>query len=370
MCFSVQIDKYLVVKNYKFNNAKRGKAIVFSHFTFTPKLKLSDRGGTTKDVELLEKTLSNLKFDVTVYHDRLAKEISQILKNLSEVDHSDNDCLAIFVLSHGNSDTIYAYDKEYAVENLWENFLGEKCDTLCGKPKLFFLQACRGNTYDKGFTYHSDSADKDNQLDQTNSIKYHVPSTVDLLIMYSTFQKHVSWRNKSYGSWFIQSLCKGLEKFSEDKDLLFTLTAVCHLVAYGKKTYIPEENEVYEFKQMPCIASTLTKLLYFDKKNYQNLPVTRFLKDQREPLKFDEYITHTLFRLSARKTNYDKLQIFLNNNFKGHNYKIERINKAWWNSPWSKSYDLNIPNELLNMVLREIEWPKDVVVVANTKQQN
>lgn len=359
-----------MVNNYNFSHKNRGKAIVFSHYTYLPKLKLSDRRGTVKDVDALEKTLADLKFDVTVYHDRLEKEIRQILKNLSKEDHRENDCLAIVVLSHGNSDTIFAYDKEYPVDNLFENFLGENCPSLHGKPKLFFLQACRGSTYDKGFTYYADSADKDNnQLDPANLIKYHVPSTVDLLIMYSTFQKHVSWRNKSYGSWFIQSLCKGLEKF-KDKDLLHTLTGVCHLVAYGKATYIPEENETYEFKQMPCIASTLTKMLYFDKKSYKNLQVTRFEREQREPLQFDEHITHTLFRLSARKTNYYKLQRFLNSNFSGYDYKIERIEKAWWNSPWSKSYDLNIPNELLNMVLREIEWPKDVLVVANTKQEN
>lgn len=60
-------------------------------------------------------------------------------------DHTNNDCLALVVLSHGiNSSYIYAQDSLYPVETLWNSFTPNKCPSLAGKPKLFFIQViCR-----------------------------------------------------------------------------------------------------------------------------------------------------------------------------------------------------------------------------------
>lgn len=56
-------------------------------------------------------------------------------------DHSDNDCIAMVVLSHGiNSSFVYAKDNPYPVECLWSSFTADNCPSLAGKPKLFFVQ--------------------------------------------------------------------------------------------------------------------------------------------------------------------------------------------------------------------------------------
>jgi caspase 7 len=56
-------------------------------------------------------------------------------------DHSQSDCLAIVVLTHGiSSSFIYAKDNPYPVEFLWNSFTPDKCRTLAGKPKMFFVQ--------------------------------------------------------------------------------------------------------------------------------------------------------------------------------------------------------------------------------------
>lgn len=60
---------------------------------------------------------------------------------MANEDHSENDCLAMVVLSHGiNSTFVYAKDNPYPVEVLWSSFTADKCPTLAGKPKLFFVQ--------------------------------------------------------------------------------------------------------------------------------------------------------------------------------------------------------------------------------------
>jgi len=55
-------------------------------------------------------------------------------------DHSDCDCFLLVVLSHGEMGTIHARNTPYKPENLWMPFTADKCPTLAGKPKLFFLQ--------------------------------------------------------------------------------------------------------------------------------------------------------------------------------------------------------------------------------------
>jgi caspase-like apoptosis-related cysteine protease len=55
-------------------------------------------------------------------------------------DHSDCDCFALAVLSHGEKGIIHSRDTAYKPESLWEPFTGDKCPSLAGKPKLFFLQ--------------------------------------------------------------------------------------------------------------------------------------------------------------------------------------------------------------------------------------
>lgn len=56
-------------------------------------------------------------------------------------DHTNNDCLALVVLTHGiNSSYIYARDTIYPIETLWNSFTADNCPSLAGKPKLFFIQ--------------------------------------------------------------------------------------------------------------------------------------------------------------------------------------------------------------------------------------
>ena len=46
----------------------------------------------------------------------------------------------LLVLSHGELGILYASDHPYKPENLWGHFTADKCPTLAGKPKMFFIQ--------------------------------------------------------------------------------------------------------------------------------------------------------------------------------------------------------------------------------------
>lgn len=62
---------------------------------------------------------------------------------VSKENFSDADCLCIIVLTHGHiGDRIFAKDYPYRFEDLWTPFTANRCPTLAGKPKLFFIQVC------------------------------------------------------------------------------------------------------------------------------------------------------------------------------------------------------------------------------------
>lgn len=179
-------------------------------------------------------------------------------------------------MSHGGDDgKIYASDFEFDVSEIWTPFVGKHCPSLIGKPKLFFIQACRGTLADFGVFMkvkpkpelenvreNSDSIDSEVAKEQT----FVIPNLADLLVMYSTSEGHVSFRNPNDGSWFIQSLCIELSENSHE-ELLLILTGVLRRVAFNYQSDI-EKNQDYDAgKQMPVFMSMLTKTFYLRKRN-------------------------------------------------------------------------------------------------------
>lgn len=76
---------------------------------------------------------------------------------------------------------LYAKDTPYKPDILWSSFTADKCPTLAGKPKLFFIQACQGDKLDPGVTLTSRT-----ETDGRAAHSYKIPSQADFLIAYST----------------------------------------------------------------------------------------------------------------------------------------------------------------------------------------
>lgn len=87
-------------------------------------------------------------------------------------------------MSHGEDGKINAKDHAYPPDHLWTPFAGDKCQTLASKPKLFFIQACRGSEVDDG-TKVRNRIQTDSRSDDE---VYTIPAMADILVMYSTYQ--------------------------------------------------------------------------------------------------------------------------------------------------------------------------------------
>ncbi|XP_053945490.1 caspase-3-like [Anastrepha ludens] len=256
---------------YPNNNPNVGIAVILNHKYVKGQ---KDRMGTEKDRDTIAQTLKLYGFDVRVFNDLTFEEVDGQLRAIAKDDHTNNDCFVLVVMSHGAEGRVFASDMSYPVERLWQPFLGENCKSLINKPKIFFVQACRGERLDKPVVF-SEFAVMTRQIggpslpeEKPPVITYAIPNTADLVVMYSTFEKYYSFRNVENGSWFIQSLCKVLtasaqksNASTEGVDFLRLLTAVNRKVAYEYQSFAKVEA-LNQLKEMPNFLSTLTKTFY------------------------------------------------------------------------------------------------------------
>ena len=125
-----------------------GLCVIFSNENFDGN---SKREGNEFDVAALENTFRWLEFTVDVQQDKKAEEIREKLTNLSkDIDHKNYDAFICCVLSHGGKDVIFGTDgKEISIQEIRNKFKGNR-KGLDSKPKVFFIQACRGVDKDFG----------------------------------------------------------------------------------------------------------------------------------------------------------------------------------------------------------------------------
>ncbi|XP_041788961.1 caspase-3a [Chelmon rostratus] len=228
-----------------------GQCVIINNKNFDRRTGMNQRNGTDVDAANAMKVFTKLGYKVKIYNDQTVEQMKQVLTSVSKEDHS---CYASFVcvlLSHGDEGVFFGTDGSIELRYLTSLFRGDRCTSLVGKPKLFFIQACRGTDLDAGI-------EADSGEDGTTKI----PVEADFLYAFSTAPGYYSWRNTMTGSWFMQSLCDLLGKYGKELELLHIMTRVNHKVAveFESVSNAPGFNAK---KQIPCIVSMLTKEMYF-----------------------------------------------------------------------------------------------------------
>ncbi|XP_035017452.1 caspase-3 isoform X1 [Hippoglossus stenolepis] len=239
---------------YKMDYPSIGTCVIINNKNFHSSTKMSYRNGTDVDAAFAMKTFSELGYKLRVANDQTVRQMKHLLTSVSDEDHSSSASFVCVLLSHGDEGVIYGTDGCERLENLTRNFKGDRCKSLVGKPKLFFIQACRGSALDDGAMIETDSVDE-----QTSE---RIPVEADFLYAYSTAPGYYSWRNTSNGSWFMQSLCEMLVHYKGELELMQIMTRVNRKVAlhFESSSNLPGFSSK---KQIPCIVSMLTKDFYF-----------------------------------------------------------------------------------------------------------
>ncbi|XP_048248457.1 caspase-7-like isoform X2 [Haliotis rufescens] len=151
---------------YTFSSQEKGLAVIINNEEFDLRSKLSDREGAKKDARNLLKIFKHLGFETKYYENLTARQMVHTLQTIAgnkKYDLNQVDCFACAILSHGDNgiflprktqkeesmirhDIICGTDGEVVpTRYLLSIFNDECCPELEGKPRLVFLQACRGD---------------------------------------------------------------------------------------------------------------------------------------------------------------------------------------------------------------------------------
>ncbi|NXK91330.1 CASP8 protein, partial [Formicarius rufipectus] len=240
----------LILNNHNFAKAREG-TLEHRH--------LRDRNGTDVDAAALRNVFSKLHFRIEEYRDLTAEEIRKTVSIFQCEDHEDKDCFVCCILSHGKKGIIYGVDgQEVPIRELTTSFTVQNCQSLAGKPKVFFIQACQGDAFHKGVTIEADSGEQDASGERDTRFQLEcIPAEADFLLGMATLQDYVSYRSPREGTWYIQALCHHLEsRCPRGENVVSILTAVNREVS--RKT-----GERNAEKQMPQPILTLQKKLIF-----------------------------------------------------------------------------------------------------------
>ena len=100
------------------------------------------------------KTFRKLDFKVDGYYfeNITARDMQAQLTKVAELDHTNNDCFVCCISSHGSRDGVIlgTDDDTVNIRDLTLPLRSSKCPSLAGKPKLFFIDACRGDKTQDG----------------------------------------------------------------------------------------------------------------------------------------------------------------------------------------------------------------------------
>ncbi|NXH84512.1 CASPA protein, partial [Edolisoma coerulescens] len=242
--------------SYKMDGPHRGFCLIINNVNFNS----SQRKGSCKDAEQLERVFTWLGLDVRTYTDLTSGDIRSLMQTWQQLqDHKDRNCFICCILSHGESGAIYGTDEKLVlIRTLTSHFTAKQCPQLAAKPKLFFIQACQGNKIQRAVHVDTDAQTPDlSSMQESSSLFETIPEEADFLLSRATVDGYVSFRHVEEGTWYIQALCSKLQLLvPRGEDILSILTQVNEDVA---RRVSPSGTK----KQMPQPAYTLRRKFIF-----------------------------------------------------------------------------------------------------------
>lgn len=234
---------------YLMDHQPHGVCLIFNNYEFHHPEDMEkanpSRGGANIDQYNLTQTFKYLRYDVVVRENLTAQQMQDTIWGMATRDHKLYDSFVCCILTHGETNVVHGADSQ-EVDLL--NFAAtmKLCPTLRGKPKLFFVQACRGEGEQKGLDVERDSG---------GTITATIPQEADFFFGYATPTGNAAYRSKRHGSWYISELCKVFAQHGYTHNLSSMMKKVNNQVskAYTKEGY----------KQCPEFVDRLRKEVHF-----------------------------------------------------------------------------------------------------------
>lgn len=192
------------------------------------------RKGSELDLKLIKEFVKGYNMKIAdICEDFSVTKVKKKMNEVSLKNFGSYSSLMIVIMSHGGlNDHIQTSNGFYHLDTtIVEPTLMN--ETLKGKPKLFFVQACKGDAV----------MEADATRTATNKF--------DILKCFSTYEGTLSFRYTTEGTTFIQTLFKLIEQNS-DKEIIDIMRLMRNIFCVNK------------IAQAPTETSTLTKKFYFN----------------------------------------------------------------------------------------------------------
>ena len=195
----------------------------------------------------------------------------------------DDDSFVCCIMSHGNCDDkgkgyISCSDGEkfYLEDEAYEKLSSPKCAALFGKPKMFFVQACRGEDAEVVGT---------NRPWAPTDVAPSLVTHSDFLFCYATSPNMVAFRkppqDPPLGSIYFIKLCMALEKYYCTMDIVTIVSHVQNALQATDEFKLTHNGE--STRQCPQMVTTLRGPFFFNEnalKLYENY-IKKCLKDSK-----------------------------------------------------------------------------------------
>ncbi|ELK10097.1 Caspase-14 [Pteropus alecto] len=216
-----------------------------------------NRPGADQDVKLMKDWLGQCHFEYTLCIDpdkeELLEKLTSFRDGLNGIKNEIGCCL-ITLMSHGENGFIKMEDGDrVSLENVFEMFNNKNCPALHEKPKIFIIQACRGERRDNGVETDDEPMDSDDV-----SEKKRLPTFSDYFIIYPTQADHVALRHPRTGSVMIEAMTNVFKQYGNRWHIADFFTKVNNRVVHTE-FHLQEEP----IKVSLVMESTLTKFVYF-----------------------------------------------------------------------------------------------------------
>ena len=199
---------------YPMEKCPHGICVIFNNYNFysldPAHEPLTDRGGAKVDQQNLITTFEYLRYHVRAYENLTSSQMFDKMKEISNMDHSQYDSFVCCILTHGEEGRVFGADGQPVdLRDFTGMMKGNFCRALINKPKVFFIQACRGEDEDKGIYI---PPERDLQRDGNNPS---LPVEADFMFGYATPPGNAAYRSRRHGSWFISELCRVFTQCSQ-----------------------------------------------------------------------------------------------------------------------------------------------------------
>ena len=242
--------------SYEMNSdGNHGIALIMNNIEWQQDMKgkplLPYREGARQDGEDLKTSLEKIGYTVILTKNLTGDGMKEELERVrDERINEGHDSFICCILSHGGSHGIFGTDKKCIPVNQFSEILeADKCPQLMHKPKIFFIQACRGTEASMPIDGAGDS-----------KMMPRVPRGADFYLSYATYPGHVALR-----SLYPQLLSNALlQDFCLD-EIITKIHDELAKVVVEIETFNVETNkcETKEHLQIGQVVHSMRRAVYF-----------------------------------------------------------------------------------------------------------